>query len=92
MHLGLISELALDYWIGVFLDSNTIRYLKFHEKLQNLCIFEKMYGKSCSEHTKIGQNFDRKKKCTSLFWPKSKIPSIQVVQNDSKNNLYRSDF
>ena len=69
MHLGLISELASDYWIGVFLNSNTIRYLKFHEKLQNLCIFEKMYGKICSERNIIGQNFDRKKKCTSLFWP-----------------------
>ena len=67
MHLGLISELTSDYWIGVFLDSNTIRYLKFHEKLQNLCIFEKMYGKNCSAHSKIGQNFDRKKNVRLYF-------------------------
>ena len=49
-------------------------------------------GKIALRTVKSGKILIVKKKCTSLFWPKSKIPSIQVVQNDSKNNWYRSDF
>ena len=65
---------------------------KIVEKIFFSFIFSKMYAKK-SLHVKKSQKKKLcRKKYTPLIWPKSKIPSIQVVQNDTCDNLYTMDF